>query len=184
MKIILYLCSIKFLKCFVMSKIEFSNQLIHLEELLSRFALKLTANKDDANDLLQDTFLRALTHRDQFEDATNLKAWTCTIMKNTFINNYRKNVRHNTTFDSTKELFFLDQGKENTGIDPESTFREKEINAVIDNLESEYRVPFRMFYQGYKYKEISNILGLNIGTVKSRIFCTRKKLAESLEGYI
>ena len=167
-----------------MTMIEFCDQLIYLEETLTRFALKLTANRDDANDLLQDTFLRALTHREQFDDSTNLKAWTCTIMKNMFINNYRKNVRHNTTFDSTRELFFLDQSKENVNIDPESTFREKEINAVIDQLDSEYRVPFRMFYQGYKYREISDILGLNIGTVKSRIFCTRKKLAESLEGYV
>jgi RNA polymerase sigma-70 factor (ECF subfamily) len=166
-----------------MSKIEFSNQLISLEGILARFALKLTANRDDANDLLQDTFLRALTHRDQFETTSNLKAWACTIMRNTFINNYRKNVRYNTTFDSDKELFVLEQNRDNINVDPESTFCEKEINEVIDTLDSEFKVPFRMYHQGYKYKEISKILGLKIGTVKSRIFCTRKKLAESLEGY-
>jgi len=167
-----------------MSTKEFSNQLIYLEGMLSRFALKLTANKEDANDLLQDTFLRALTHRDQFEDSSNMKAWTCTIMRNTFINNYRKNVRHNTTFDSTRELYYLEQNRDNISVDPESTVCEKEINEVINNLENEYKVPFKMYHQGYKYKEISKILGLKIGTVKSRIFCTRKKLAESLEGYV
>ena len=166
-----------------MSMKEFSNQLICLEGMLARFAFKLTANKDDANDLLQDTFLRALTHREQFEDSSNLKAWTCTIMKNAFINNYRKNVRHGTTFDSTRELFYLEQNRDNVNIDPESTICEKEINEAIDNLESEYKVPFKMYHQGYKYKEISKMLGLKIGTVKSRIFCTRKKLAERLKGY-
>jgi len=167
-----------------MSKKEFSNQLIYLEGMLTNFALKLTANRDDANDLVQDTFLSALMHREQFEDASNLKAWTFTIMKNTFINNYRRSKRYKTTFDSTRDLLLLAQNKENTNADPESSVREKEINAVIDSLDREYKVPFQMFYQGYKYKEISNILGLNIGTVKSRIFCTRKKLADSLEGYI
>ena len=167
-----------------MSKKEFSNQLIYLEGMLTNFALKLTANRDDANDLVQDTFLSALMHREQFEDASNLKAWTFTIMKNTFINNYRRSKRYKTTFDSTRDLLLLAQNKENTNADPESSVREKEINAVIDSLDREYKVPLQMFYQGYKYKEISNILGLNIGTVKSRIFCTRKKLADSLEGYI
>ena len=167
-----------------MSKMEFSNQLIYLEGMLTNFALKLTANRDDANDLVQDTFLSALMHREQFEDSSNLKAWTFTIMKNTFINNYRKNKRYKTTFDSTGDLFFLAQNKVNANTDPESTFREKEINAAIDDLDREFKVPFRMFYQGYKYKEISTLLGLNIGTVKSRIFCTRKKLADNLEEYI
>ena len=166
-----------------MSTKEFSNELINLEASLTRFALKLTANRDDANDLVQDTFLRALMYHNQFEDSTNLKAWTCTIMKNTFINNYRKNVRHNTTFDSTKDLSYLAQNKDMLNVDPESSFCEKEIHAAIDNLDNEYKIPFKMHHQGYKYKEISDILGLKIGTVKSRIFSTRKKLAESLEGY-
>ena len=183
-KIIFVSLQCQFFKCFVMSKIEFSNQLVYLEGMLTNFALKLTANRDDANDLVQDTFLSALMHREQFQDSSNLKAWTFTIMKNTFINNYRKNKRYKTTFDSTRDLFFLAQNKVHVNADPESTFREKEINAAIDNLDKEYKVPFKMYNQGYKYKEISNMLGLNIGTVKSRIFCTRKKLADSLEGYI
>lgn len=166
-----------------MSKIEINNQLIYLEGMLTRFALKLTANRDDANDLLQDTFLRALTYRDQFDDSSNLKAWTFTIMKNTFINNYRKNKKYNTTFDSTVDLFFLDKDSNVVYDDPESAFCEKEINAAIENLDSDFKVPFRMYHQGYKYREISKILGLKIGTVKSRIFITRKKLTESLEGY-
>ena len=167
-----------------MTMTEFSNELVSLEKLLSRFALKLTANKEDANDLLQDTYLRALKYRNHFEDSTNLRAWTCTIMKNTFINNYRKTIRRNTTIDSTKELYYFGQSRDVVSVDPEASICEKEINAAIDSLDNEYKVPFKMHYQGYKYKEISDILGLKIGTVKSRIFVTRKKLAEQLEGYV
>ena len=166
-----------------MTTLEFSDQLVQHEKLLTRFALKLTANRDDAKDLLQDTFLKALTYRKHFEDSTNLRAWTYTIMKNTFINNYRKNQRHNTITDSSRDLFFLAQNKDTINVDTESAFYEKEINEAIDHLDNEYKVPFKMHHQGYKYKEISDILGLKIGTVKSRIFITRKKLAESLEGY-
>jgi RNA polymerase sigma-70 factor (ECF subfamily) len=166
-----------------MTAIEFSNQLIRLEGQLASYALKLTANKNDAKDLLQDTFLRALTYRKQFVASSNLKAWTYTIMKHTFINNYRKSVRQSTTFDTTKDLFFLSQNKDVFHVEPHSAVCEKEINKAIDNLDGEFKIPFSMHTQGYKYKEISDILGLKIGTVKSRIFFTRKKLAEDLQGY-
>jgi len=166
-----------------MTMTEFSNELVKLEAILSRFAMKLTANRDDANDLLQDTFLRALKYRHHFEDSTNLRAWTFTIMKNTFINHYRKKTRRNTILDPTQDLFHLGQNREMVSVDPESNLCEKEINEAIDCLDNEYKIPFKMHHQGYKYREISDILGLKIGTVKSRIFITRKKLAESLEGY-
>ena len=166
-----------------MTTLEFSDRLVQHEDVLKRFALKLTSNRDDAKDLLQDTFLKALIHRKQFEDSTNLRAWTYTIMKNTFINNYRKNLRHNTITDSSKDMFFLAQNKDTFNVDPESAFYEKEIHEAIDHLDNQYKVPFKMHHQGYKYKEISEILGLKIGTIKSRIFFTRKKLAETLDGY-
>ncbi len=166
-----------------MTTSEFSNQLIDLEEKLNRFALRLTSDRDDAKDLLQDTFLKALAYQEQFEDSTNLKAWTYTIMKNTFINNYRKSSRQNTTFDNTKDLFFLSQNKDTFNVEPDSVFREKEISRAIEGLEDEFKVPFKMHTQGYKYKEIADILGLKIGTVKSRIFFTRKKLSDALKDY-
>ncbi len=166
-----------------MTTLEFNYQLIGLQEMLSRYALKLTANHDDAKDLLQDTFLKALTYQNQFEDSTNLKAWVCTIMKNTFINNYRRMSRQSTTFDNTKDLFFLSQNRDTFNVDPDSALSEKEINGVIGHLDCEFRTPFRMLVEGFKYKEIAEALDLKIGTVKSRIFFSRKKLATLLYGY-
>ena len=138
---------------------------------------------EDAKDLLQETFAKAITYRDKFEDNTNLKAWTFTIMKNTFINNYRRAVKANTTFDNTDDLYYLNLNKETTFETPDSEYSVKEIQKTIDELDNDFKMPFLMHTQGYKYKEIADTLDLKIGTVKSRIFFTRKKLMEKLKGY-
>ncbi len=166
-----------------MTAVEFNYQLTNLSGNLHRFALSLTSNSEDAKDLLQETFVKAITYRDKFEDNTNLKAWTFTIMKNTFINNYRRNVKANTTFDHTDDLYYLNLKNESASEIPDSEYSVKEINKEIDMLSDEFRVPFVMHTQGYKYKEIADKLNLKIGTVKSRIFFTRKKLMEKLHGY-
>ena len=163
-----------------MTAIEFNHQLISLEDKLGRFALSLTSNRDDAKDLLQETMLKAITYRDQFVQYTNLKAWAYTIMKNTFINNYRRNVRQNTAFDNTKDLFFLNQNKDTINVEPDSAYSAQEISKIIDSLEDEFKIPFKMHTEGFKYKEIAQKLDLKIGTVKSRIFFTRKKLMDAL----
>ena len=163
-----------------MTAIEFNHQLISLEDKLGRFALSLTSNRDDAKDLLQETMLKAITYRDQFVQYTNLKAWAYTIMKNTFINNYRRNVRQNTAFDNTKDLFFLNQNKDTINVEPDSAYSAQEISKIIDSLEDEFKIPFKMHTEGFKYKEIALKLDLKIGTVKSRIFFTRKKLMDAL----
>lgn len=166
-----------------MTALEFNYQLTNLSGNLERFALSLTSNMEDAKDLLQETFLKAISYRDKFEDNTNLKAWTFTIMKNTFINNYRRAVKSNTTFDHTDDLYFLNLKQESGYNNPDSSISTKEIEKRINLLEDEFRVPFLMHTQGYKYKEIADKLNLKIGTVKSRIFFTRKKLMESLKDY-
>jgi len=166
-----------------MTALEFNHQLITLEDKLSRFALSLTANRDDAKDLLQETLYKAMIYRDQFEQYTNLKAWTYTIMKNTFINNYRRSTRQNTTFDNTKDLYFLNQNKDTFTVSPDSAYAAQEIHKAIDSLEDEFRIPFKLHTEGYKYKEIAQKLDLKIGTVKSRIFFTRKKLMDILVDY-
>ena len=166
-----------------MTAIEFNHQLTRLSDNLERFALSLTSNIEDARDLLQETFAKAITYRDKFEENTNLKAWTFTIMKNTFINNYRRNVKANTTFDNTDDLYYLNLSKESNNDTPDSSLFTEEIEKNINALEDEFRIPFLMHVQGFKYKEIAEKLNLKIGTVKSRIFFTRKKLMEALKDY-
>jgi RNA polymerase sigma factor (sigma-70 family) len=166
-----------------MTTMEFSNKLISMENRLERFALSLTANREEAKDLLQETYLKALSSKDKFIEFTNFEAWAYTIMKNTFINNYRKAVRQNTIVDTTKDLYYLNNSKESNFVKPDSTIQHKEINKHINKLQDELKVPFLMHTQGYKYKEIAEKLDLKIGTVKSRIFFTRKKLMESLADY-
>ncbi len=166
-----------------MTAIEFNHQLIGLETKLSRFAMSLTYNREEAQDLLQETYLKALSHRDKFVGYTNLKAWSFTIMKNTFINNYRKQQKENTHNDTTNNLYFLNLSRELSPTRPDKEYTTYEITREIDNLPKEFKEPFTMFLSGYKYKEISDELNLKIGTVKSRIFFTRKKLMESLKDF-
>ncbi len=164
-----------------MTALEFNHKLMGLQNNLKYFAYTLTSNYEDAQDLVQETYLKALTNREKFTDNTNLKAWTFTIMKNTFINNYRQNVRSNTILDKTDDLYYLNLSKE-SGIGlPDSDYSVKEIRKAIDEISEEQRTPFELYNQGYKYKEIAEKLNLSIGTVKSRIFFTRKKLMESLK---
>lgn len=166
-----------------MTAIEFNYKLLGLQKNLKYFAYTLTSNYDDAQDLLQETYLKALTNRDKFTDNTNLKAWTFTIMKNTFINNYRQAVRNNTIVDKTDDLYYLNLSRESKTSSPESRLSEKEITKKIKAIDKSQRKPFEMYNDGYKYKEIAKELDLSIGTVKSRIFFTRKKLMEELKDY-
>jgi RNA polymerase sigma-70 factor (ECF subfamily) len=161
-----------------MTATEFSTALINLEPNLERFAYSLTSNSEDASDLLQETYLKALTYRDKFEDNTNIKAWTFTIMKNTFINNYRKNVKQRTAFDSSDNQFLINSRPSSDG--PESSFSHSELSKKVSELGDDFRVPFEMHTSGYKYKEIADKLNLKIGTVKSRIFFSRQKLMTAL----
>lgn len=166
-----------------MSAREFNDQILKMSDALKFFALHLTSNDEDAEDLLHDTYLKAITYRDKFVEKTNLKAWLYTIMKNTFINNYRRNVKANTIIDKTDDNYFINFNQEDGNTTPEMSFSYKEIMGKINALEQEYQVPFTMHNDGYKYKEIADELKLPIGTVKSRIFLARRKLMDTLQGY-
>jgi RNA polymerase sigma-70 factor (ECF subfamily) len=159
---------------------DFIHELISLENSLERFANSLTTNKEDAKDLVQDTFLKAIIYMDQYEDNTNLKAWTFTIMRNTFINNYRRNSKYNSTIDIDDHTLINSRPDQ---ITPEISFSQNEIKLKIDQLEPEFRIPFQMHAIGFKYKEIADKLNLKIGTVKSRIFFSRQKLMAALKDY-
>jgi len=183
--IVLYICytviGLIIQKNIAMTAMEFNYKLTGLEDKLKRFALSLTSNHEDAVDLVQETFLKALTHREQFAEDTNLKAWTFTILKNTFINNYRKAIKRNTTFDNTKDLYFLNGSNENAGAKTDSAIHVKEIKKGMESLPDDFKIPLQMYISGFKYKEIAENLDVNIGTVKSRIFFSRKKLMKVLD---
>ncbi len=154
-----------------------------MSDVLEYFAISLTRNREEAKDLLQETMLKALTYQDKYTPNTNLKAWLHTIMKNTFINQYRKLKRANTvitTKDDVEVLDFVPAGVEHT---PESTLATKEISKLIDSLEDNARVPFTMHLRGFKYKEIAAELDIPIGTVKSRIFFAKRSLMKDLQDY-
>jgi len=181
--LLLYICLRILLKHTTMTVVEFNHQLISLETKLSRFAMSLTSDKEAAQDLLQETYFKALSHRDKFIGYSNLKAWAFTIMKNTFINNYRKKQKENTHNDTTKNSYFLNMSKDSYSITPDNEYTTQEILKQIDSLQNDFKQPFKMFLEGYKYKEIADKLDLKIGTVKSRIFFTRKKLMKSLKDF-
>lgn len=159
-----------------MSQLEFYSHLDKISNLLHAFAYNLTKNVEDAKDLFQETAYRALTNRDKFRPGTNFKAWLFTIMKNIFINNYRKKAKANTIMDSTDNMYYINSGDTVISNGAESSIMMKELTTMIDDLDNSIRVPFLMHYQGYKYQEIADYLELPLGTVKSRIFFARKEL--------
>ncbi len=163
-----------------MTTLQFNDHLLSLQERLHYFALRLTANDEDARDLLQETTLKALTYQKQFTANTNFKAWVFTIMKNTFINNYRRNQKTRNTFDGNDDAMRSAYRNNFASETPEMVQSVVEMNGYINKLDDDFRIPFKMHTDGYKYKEIAEHLDLPIGTVKSRIFFTRKKLQKML----
>ena len=154
----------------------------HKERLLS-FAFNLTKNSDDAKDLLQETYFRALTNQDKFQEGTNIKAWLLTIMRNIFINNYRRSARQNTIFDNTPNDYLLDYNQFTTANDAETNLSMKEIKEAVHQLPEIFKSPFELYFEGYKYHEIADILSEPLGTIKSRIHFARKLLKEQLTRY-
>ncbi|MEM1319514.1 MAG: RNA polymerase sigma factor [Bacteroidota bacterium] len=161
-----------------MSTIEFNSRFDQMTTLLQSFAYNLTKNVEDAKDLFQETAFRAMTNREKFRAGTNFKAWLFTIMKNIFINNYRKRVKANTIMDSTDNMYYLNSGKVMVDNGAESNIMMNELNNMVAKLDDSIRIPFLMHYEGYKYQEIADELDLPLGTVKSRIFFARKELKE------
>ena len=164
-----------------MNKLEFNNSFNNLTPSLKSFAYNLTKDNEEAKDLYQETAFRAITNRDKFRAGTNLKAWLFTIMKNIFINNYRKKSKTKTIMDSTDNMFFLNSSDTIINNGAGTNIMMEELHSMIKNLDNSIKVPFEMHYVGYKYQEIADQLGLPLGTVKSRIFFARKELKNQIK---
>ena len=166
-----------------MSSSNIQTKLLDIQSNLLNFAYMLTSNRDDAYDLLQDTTLKVLDNEEKYVENTNFKGWVFTIMRNIFINNYRKVARSPTVIDQTEDLYHLNLPQESGFETPEGSYAAKEINAAINSFSDDYRIPFTMHVQGYKYNEIAEKMDLPLGTVKSRIFFARQRLQEMLKDY-
>ena len=161
----------------------FQANLMNLQSNLLNFAYMLTSNRNGADDLLQDTTLKALDNQDKYAKNTNFKAWVMTIMRNIFINNYRRTARAATVVDTTDNLYHLNLSQDSGFESPEESYGASEITMAINEFSDEYRIPFSMHVAGYKYNEIAEKMNLPLGTVKSRIFFARKKLQERFADY-
>lgn len=156
----------------------FDRELTCLEPVLKRYAYSLTLNMEDAKDLVQETFYKALVNEDKFDAQTNIKAWLYTILRNTFINDYRRKSKKEKIFSSDVKDYVLNSKPAESN--PESDVNYKDLNVLVNSLEPEFRIPFQMHDDGYKYQEIADELGLQLGTVKSRIHFSRKKLMDKI----
>lgn len=152
-------------------------------EFLKPFAVTLTRDQEDAKDLFQETLFRALANKEKYNVGTNIKAWLYTIMRNIFINNYRRKSKQNTIVDSTPNEFLLNYNQTTTANAAEVKLRLKDIQEAIHVLPEIFRNPFLLYFDGYKYQEISELLGEPLGTIKSRIHFARKLLKSRLDRF-
>lgn len=165
-----------------MSDIEFNNILEANANYLNPFAFKLTHDTEKAKDLVQETLHRALVNKDKYNAGTNLKAWIYTIMRNIFINDFRKNSRYKIVHDQSDNDFLLNS-VDNVYNTAEVNLGLKEIWRHINALPDIFKSPFLMYYEGYKYNEIADLLTLPLGTIKSRIHFSRKMLKQQILKY-
>ncbi|UEG50546.1 RNA polymerase sigma factor [Ferruginibacter lapsinanis] len=164
-----------------MSTIEFDQLLLSNTEFLKPFAITLTRDNEVAKDLMQETMYRAWANKEKYNVGTNIKAWLYTIMRNIFINNYRRKAKQKTVLDnSATGDFLINYNQYITENTAESILKMKDIEAVLHKLPEIFKNPFMLYFEGYKYHEIADMLHEPLGTVKSRIHFARKLLKEQL----
>ncbi len=163
-----------------MTDTEFKYKLISFQEPLLKLAYRLTSDADEAKDLLQETFLKALKYCDKYVTESNFQGWIYTIMRNTFINNYHRAKRKMSLYDQSKSEQQQNEVRTTGYNDPYSAYHTKELHKMIDSLDHDLKLPFKLHQEGFRYKEIAAVLSVNIGTVKNRIFVARRKLIRQL----
>ncbi|MBI2274958.1 MAG: RNA polymerase sigma factor [Chitinophagaceae bacterium] len=164
-----------------MSTVDFNKMLLSNAEFLKPFAVTLTHDTEAAKDLFQETLYRALANQDKYNVGTNIKAWLYTIMRNIFINNYRRKAKQSTIFDSTPNEYLLNLNQGAVANEAIAGINLKEVQAAIHNLPEIFRNPFLLYFDGFKYHEIADMLGEPLGTIKSRIHFARKLLKAQIQ---
>ena len=163
-----------------MSATEFNQMLISQADFLKPFAINLTRDSEAAQDLFQETLYKALANHEKYNTGTNIKAWLFTIMRNIFINDYRRKSKQKTIFDNTPNDYLLEYKQATIINDAESDMRLKEVRKAVEELPEIFKTPFKLYFDGYKYNEIADALGEPLGTIKSRIHFARKLLKEQI----
>jgi RNA polymerase sigma factor (sigma-70 family) len=166
-----------------MASLEFNEMLLRNADFLKPFAVNLTKDAEVAKDLYQETLFKALSNQEKYNVGTNIKAWLFTIMRNIFINDYRKKARQQTIFDSTPNDHLLNSNQAIIVNNAEGELRLKEIRQAIHQLPDIFKTPFLLYFEGYKYHEIAVALNEPLGTIKSRIHFARKLLKEQVRRY-
>jgi RNA polymerase sigma factor (sigma-70 family) len=164
-----------------MSTAEFNHLILNNSDLLRPFALSLTRDSEQAKDLYQETLCRAFINRDKYNIGTNLKAWLYTIMRNIFINDYRRKMKRNTVSADLSEDITVTKTQAYSFNNAESNIMFKDIQKRINSLPDIFKQPFSLYFEGYKYHEIAFAMNEPLGTIKSRIHFARKLLKEQIE---
>jgi RNA polymerase sigma-70 factor (ECF subfamily) len=161
-----------------MSASEFDQMLVKHSDSLRPFAIGLTKDADTARDLLQETLYRALANKEKYHVGTNITAWLYTILRNTFINDYRRKIKQKQLFQSVPDMQ-PELGRSHLTAD--DNLQLKEAWKLIRQLPQIFRNPFILYFEGYKYHEIAEMLNEPLGTIKSRIHFARKLLKVQVE---
>jgi RNA polymerase sigma-70 factor (ECF subfamily) len=157
----------------VLTHHDFERELIRQKPHLKGFALHFTRCHHSAEDLIQETYLKAWKNRTAFRSGTSFKAWLFTIMKNTFVNQYHR--KANTQKRKGEVSMITDAENNAVGIDDvASRMITKDVNKAIHSLPVVFKRPLKLYIEGYQYKEIADMLKLPLGTVKCRIHFARK----------
>lgn len=166
-----------------MSAAEFNELLLSNADPLKPFAVSLTYDQEIAKDLFQETLYKALANQDKYSTGTNIKAWLFTIMRNIYINEYRRKAKQRTIFGNPANETLINSGKIVVSNEAENWLGLKEIHKALYQLPRIFKIPFLLYFEGYRYHEISGSLNEPLGTIKSRIHCARKLLKEQLSQY-
>lgn len=166
-----------------MTQFEFNNMVNSHSLSLKMHALNFTKDIEDANDLVQDTMLKAIRFYQNFQEGTNFKGWLFVIMKNTFINNYRKSAKAKTLITQDDEISsanLMYSAERNASV---GKMIVDDIQKALNHLPEVYGTPFIKYFEGFKYHEIADELQIPLGTVKTRIHVAREMLKKYLKTY-
>jgi len=166
-----------------MSNHEFGELLVNNSNSLRPFAISLTKDSEIAKDLFQETLYRAFANKDKYHSGTNIKAWLYTIMRNIFINDYRRKAKQNTVMNKSISDIVINSDALVANNSAESNFKQKEIGWALHQLPEIFKTPFILYFEGYRYHEIAHVLNEPLGTIKSRIHFARKTLKEKISKF-